>query len=187
MRVGRDGPRSSCPNPAWARSWPSLAASIAVGFLVLAAFGQALGAKSRHQRGADLAAISAARTMRGLHPRLFEPARLLDGSPNPRHLPLARYLARARGSAVRAARRNGVALRTGDVRFADDPFAPTRVTVRVRGSARIRVQPDGRRRRHVSVKARATAELSPADAGLGMPGQASGGGYSGPLAYRQGN
>jgi LAS superfamily LD-carboxypeptidase LdcB len=32
---------------------------------------------------------------------------------------------------------------------------------------------------------RATAELLP-DAGAGLPGHASGGGYSGPLAYRQG-
>ena len=36
------------------------------------------------------------------------------------------------------------------------------------------------------MRARATAEIAVDASGLGMPGQASGGGYDGPLAYRQG-
>jgi hypothetical protein len=70
-----------------------------------------------------------------------------------------------------------------DVRFPGDGFAPTRVTVRVRGEARVRI--GEARRTRVPVSASATAELSP---GLGtddMPASASGGGYSGPLSYRQ--
>ena len=54
--------------------------------LVLFAFGNALGAKGRHQRAADLAAVSAAQVMRDLYPRLFEPPFLAPDVPNPRHL-----------------------------------------------------------------------------------------------------
>ena len=79
-----------------------LIAGLMLGALVLSAFGQALGAKSRHQRAADLAAVSAARSMREDHARLFEPAALEDGSLNPRHLSTEAYLARARAAAVRA-------------------------------------------------------------------------------------
>jgi LAS superfamily LD-carboxypeptidase LdcB len=38
----------------------------------------------------------------------------------------------------------------------------------------------------VAIRARATAELSPGADAEGMPSQATGGGYDGPLAYRQG-
>jgi soluble lytic murein transglycosylase-like protein len=49
------------------------------------------------------------------------------------------------------------------------------------------VAPGQRDTREVGVDATATAELSPpAGAGSGFPADASGGGYSGPLAYRQG-
>ena len=64
--------------------------------LVLAAFGGAVTGKSRTQRAADLAALSAARSMRDDFDRLFVPARRPDGSPNPAHLAKAAYLARAR-------------------------------------------------------------------------------------------
>jgi hypothetical protein len=66
-----------------------LAAALLVGVLVLFAFGQALGAKGKHQRAADLAAVSAGQVMGRLYPRLFEPASLPDGAPNPRHLSTA--------------------------------------------------------------------------------------------------
>ena len=56
------------------------------GALVLFAFGNALGAKGRYQRAADLAAVSAAQVMRDLYPRLFEPPFLEPDAPNPRHL-----------------------------------------------------------------------------------------------------
>jgi hypothetical protein len=151
--------------------------------MVLFAFGNALGAKGRQQRAADLAAVSAAQVMRDLYPRLFEPPFLQADVPNPRHLEQATYLALARAAAVRGAQRNGARLRPDDVRFPRGGFAPTRVTVRVRGEARVRVKP-GRASR-VPLQASATAELTPA-AGSGLPTTASGGGYDGPLAYRQG-
>jgi len=159
-----------------------------VGVMVLVAFGQALGGKSRQQRGADLAAISAARTMQTDYPRLFEPAVLEGGQPNPRHLTTAVYLSRARAAAADGARRNGVRAASADVDFPGGGFAPTRVRVRARGSVRVRVDGTARRkRRRVPVEASAVAELSPgADGGLGQPAFASGGGYEGPLAYRQG-
>ena len=56
------------------------------GALVLFAFGNALGAKGRLERGADLAAISTAQVMRELYPRLFEPPLLEPDVPNPRHI-----------------------------------------------------------------------------------------------------
>ena len=161
-----------------------LATLIAVS-LVLAAFGQALGGRGRVQRVADLAAISGAHAMRDAYPRLFEPRLLRPGVPNPRHLSRAQYLARARAAALTAARRNGIPLAAGDVRFPGGAsFAPTRIAVRVRDDANVRVAQEGRRRR-IRVKAEAEAELSPpADpAGLGPRGH---GEYTGPLAYRQG-
>jgi len=163
-------------------------AAVLVGVLVLAAFGQALGAKSRHQRGADLAAMSAAATMKDAYPRLFEPPVLRGGVPNPRHLSESEYRGLAVAAALRAGRRNGVPVRPTDVAFPGSPVAPTRVRVQVRGRERVRVEPGRgeRARREVAVEAAATAELSATGAGLGMPDTASGGGYSGPLAYRQG-
>jgi hypothetical protein len=151
------------------------------GAVVLFAFGNALGAKGRHQRAADLAAISAAQVMRELYPRLFEPPFIEPDVPNARHLEEGEYRTRAVAAAVRGANRNGVHLKASDVSFGRTGFAPTRVTVRVRGQPRVRLGGTVR----IPVRARATAELLP-DAGVGLPGHASGGGYSGPLAYRQG-
>ena len=167
-----------------------VAAAAIAGALILASFGQALGGKGRHQRAADLAAISAARAMRDAYPRLFEPPFVEPGVRNPRHLERGEYMAIARRAAVRAARRNGVALRPADVTFPDGrSFAPVRVTASVRGGVRVRIAGDDHRARglrRVAVQARATAELSPAAGANAFPASASGGGYSGPLAYRQG-
>jgi soluble lytic murein transglycosylase-like protein len=160
-------------------------ATLLTGLVVLFAFGQALGAKGRHQRAADLAAISAAQVMRQSYARLFEPPLLPNGLPNPRHLSNTAYLALARGGARRGAVRNGMRAGAVAVRFPDVGFAPTRVTVQVRGEATVRVPGDDPRR-PVEVEARATAELTPDISGLGMPGHGSGGGYDGPLAFRQG-
>jgi Putative Flp pilus-assembly TadE/G-like len=63
-----------------------LVAALLVGTLVLFAFGQALGARGKHQRAADLAAVSAAQVMRDNYARLFGPPFLRAGVPNPRHL-----------------------------------------------------------------------------------------------------
>ena len=59
---------------------------LALGMGVLGAFGRALLGRGRQQRAADLAAVSAARSMRDDFTRLFEPALDEGGRPNPRHL-----------------------------------------------------------------------------------------------------
>ena len=79
-----------------------MVAVLLAGIMILAAFGQALGGKSAAQRAADLSAMSAARSMRQDYPRLFLPPVLPNGAPNPRHLPLPVYLARARRAAASA-------------------------------------------------------------------------------------
>ena len=160
-------------------------AAVLVGALVLVALGQALGGKSRQQRAADLAAVSAAHRMSDDYFRLFEPVTLPNGLPNPHHLSTLEYVARARSVAVRAGARNGVRLGIADVTFPDGGFAPTRVRVRARGKVAVRVE-RGERREPLEVEASATAELAPLGVGPGMPDTASGGGYSGPLAYRGG-
>jgi hypothetical protein len=149
-----------------------------VGAGVLAAFGGALTHKGRLQRAADLAALSAARSMRDDLERLFEPA-TIDGRPNPYHLSEARYLERARGIALTIGRANGARPRPADVTFpGGDGFAPSRVMVALRGDAPLRGD-------SVPVRAAAQAEVV-APLGEGAPLEASGSGYSGPLAYRQG-
>jgi Transglycosylase SLT domain/D-alanyl-D-alanine carboxypeptidase/Putative Flp pilus-assembly TadE/G-like len=158
-------------------------AALLAGALVLFGFGQALGARGQAQRAADLAAVSAAQVMRRNYSRLFEPDVLRRGVPNPRHLSNAAYLKLARAAALRGARRNGLSARGAQVEFRDAGFAPTRVTVTLRNAAELRLSD---RRERLEVVARATAEIAPEAGGLGMPGQASGGGYDGPLAYRQG-
>jgi hypothetical protein len=163
-----------------------LVGALLLGVLVLSSFGQALGAKGRHQRAADLAAMSAARVMATAYPKLFEPAFLGPGVPNPRHLPELRYRALAKAAAVRAAQRNGVRLDADGVQLPRG-FAPTRVTVSLRGVGEVPVPGARHNQRRVAVAARATAELAPPIAlELGTPGHASGGGYDGPLAYRMG-
>jgi hypothetical protein len=160
-----------------------LATLIAVS-LVLAAFGQALGGRGRAQRVADIAAVSGAHAMRDAYPRLFEPPELSPGVPNPRHLSRAQYLALARAAALRAARRNGLALTPAAVRFPDgSSFAPTRIEVTTTTDTSVRVKGDGRRR-PIPARAKAEAELSPPITdGLDSRGH---GEYTGPLARRQG-
>jgi D-alanyl-D-alanine carboxypeptidase/Putative Flp pilus-assembly TadE/G-like len=163
----------------------AIVAAVLAGAVLLFAFGNALGAKGRHQRAADLAAISAAQVMRELYPRLFVPPFVGPDVPNPRHLEDAEYRERAVTAAVRGSQRNGVHLRPSDVSFGGTGFAPTRVTVRIRGEARVDAGSGHAAVARIPIRARATAELLP-DAGGGVPGHASGGGYDGPLAYRQG-
>ena len=149
-------------------------AVVLAGALILGAFGQAYGARGHAQRVADLAAIAGAQSMRENYSRLFE----LPSSP--RHLSRAAYLALARAAALRGAARNGGSIAADDVAFPDSAsLAPMRVRVRVRDAARIRVSRGAR----IPVRAEATAELSP---GAATGALASGGGYKGPLAYRQG-
>jgi hypothetical protein len=163
-----------------------VAAALVAGALILAAFGQAYGARAKSQRIADLSAIAAAQAMLTNYPRLFAPAFLEPDVPNPRHLSKAAYLQLARGAAVKGAVSNGGQIATADVHFPDaTSFAPTQVRVTVHGDANIRVTGRGPgSHRHVPVEADATAELSSGAAG--QADFASGGGYTGPLAYRQG-
>src|SRR5215217_1663125 len=130
---------------------------IALAGAFLFAYGQALGSRGRHQRVADLAAISAARIMRTSYPRLFEPPVLPDGLPNPMYMSKLQYLALARAAAGSAAVRNGIRLRIGDVTFPDIlSFAPTRIRVRLRRSTQLRL-PSFARRRSASIRVAATA------------------------------
>ena len=164
----------------------AVVAAVLVGAAVLFVFGNALGARGRHQRAADLAAISAAQVMRELYPRLFEPPFIEPDVPNPRHLEDGEYRERAVAAALRGAARNGLRLRASDVSFGGSGFAPTHVTVRVRGEAHVRTGAGHRSVLRIPVRARATAELMPDPDAGGLPDHASGGGYDGPLAYRQG-
>lgn len=154
--------------------------------LILAAFGGAVSGKARVQRAADLAALSAARSMRDDFERLFVPVRRADGRPNPDHLDKGEYLDRARAAAVEAARRNGVDPARLRIAFPGaGEFAP------LRARATIRAQYDSPPPLpELPVEAAAVAEAVPPATGPaappGAPEMASGGGYSGPLAYRQG-
>ena len=151
--------------------------------LALAAFGGALTGKSRAQRAADLAALSAARSMRDDFDRLFVAARRPNGAPNPAHLSKAEYLARAEAAAVESAVRNDLAPGRLEVTFPDaESFAPLRVRAEL--AARIDLG-----EAEASAPVHAKAEAVPPSTGSGTqsnPVVASGGGYSGPLVYRQG-
>src|SRR3954464_9514675 len=135
--------------------------ALVAGFFVLAAFGQALGAKGKRQRAADLAAVSAAAGRRRASPRRFEPPERRPGTPNPRHLSRAAYLELARRVAVRAAARNGVRLDPARVGFPGGSFAPTRVSVAVVDRQRVRLRAGRGGTRALTIKARAVAELAP--------------------------
>jgi len=150
--------------------------AVALGGLVLGALARGLGMRDAAQRAADLGALAGARAMRDAYAGLFEPP-VSGGRANPRHLEKADYLALGRTAAVRVAAANGAP--GAAVTFPDgDTLAPVRVRVAV--ERRIAVAGRG-----VEVRARAEAELAP-PAGVGPAAFGSGGGYDGPLAYRQG-
>jgi Transglycosylase SLT domain/D-alanyl-D-alanine carboxypeptidase/Putative Flp pilus-assembly TadE/G-like len=153
-----------------------------VGALALVAIAGAVTGKGRVQRAADLAAISAARSMRDDLPRLLSPPTLPNGLPNPAHMEKAVYLWRARVAAYAAGRANDVGLIRLRVTFPDMlSFAPVRARATVLGELKA-----GQSRRPVAASAVAEA-AAPAAVSIGsMPAIASGGGYSGPLIYRQG-
>jgi hypothetical protein len=131
---------------------------------VLAAFLAGIGARQERRGAADLAALAGAEAMRVAQPRLFEPALLDAGVPNPRHLERAAYLALARDAARRTARANGA--REIAITFPDaTALAPTRIAVAVDA-------------------ARAVAEVAPAT--LPSAGGDLSGSYRGPFATRQG-
>jgi soluble lytic murein transglycosylase-like protein len=164
----------------------ALLIAVAGGFLF--AYGQAMGSRGRYQRVADLAAMSAARVMRTSYPRLFEPPLLPDGLPNPMYMSRPQYLALARAAAGSAGVRNGVRLGFGDVTFPDLlSFAPTRVTVRLKRTARLRLPAfGGRRGAALPVASRATAAIAALPTAGGPVPSGGGGAYAGPFALRQG-
>ncbi len=157
------------------------ALALIAGALALVAIAGAVTGKGRAQRAADLVAISAVRSMRDDLPRLLSPPRLADGQPNPNHLEKSIYLARATAAALAAARANEVDPDRVQVRFPDAAsFAPVRAKATVVAGLR---EGEGRR-----VEASAVAEAAApmgAVAGGGTR-MASGGGYGGPLTYRDG-
>jgi hypothetical protein len=114
-------------------------------------------------------------------------ARRPDGSANPSHLDKAQYLDRAQAAAMEAADRNGVEVGRLEVEFPDgESFAP----LRARAEVRAELDTPGALP-HLPVVAHAVAEAVPASAastggGATGPEFASGGGYAGPLEYRQG-
>ncbi|HEY2717052.1 MAG TPA: transglycosylase SLT domain-containing protein [Solirubrobacterales bacterium] len=148
------------------------------GALALVAIAGAVTGKGRVQRAADLAAISAARAMKDSLTRLLAPATLPNGLPNPFHISKASYLAQAREAALAAGRANGVD--PGRLRV-DFPDAASFAPVRARAVVVARLDAPGA----PAVEASAVAEAA-ASAATGATGVASGGGYSGPLVYRNG-
>ncbi|HMJ33603.1 MAG TPA: transglycosylase SLT domain-containing protein [Baekduia sp.] len=150
--------------------------AVLVGAGVLGALARGLGAQQERRGAADLAALAGAEAMRAAQPRLFEPAELDHGVPNPRHLERTAYLALGRTAAVATARRNGA--RRVAVAFPDaGAIAPNRIAVTVRDPIRIAG-------REVVEDARAVAEI--ASVTLPSAGGDLSGEYAGPLATRQG-
>ncbi len=166
------------------QSTPLILGSIFVlvlGTVALVAIAGAITGKARAQTTADLSALSAARSMKNDLPRLLAPPTLPNGAPNPAHMSKFQYLARARLTAVRIAVRNGASPLTVSVRFPDAAsFAPVRARVSVRSKVE-----GGRPGRRTTDWAEARVG-APVSMGA-VPSVASGGGYSGPLANRQGH
>ncbi len=147
--------------------------------------GAAATGASRYQRAADLAAVSAARSMRDDHHRLFLPATLAErgaepGAPERRRVPAARD----RRGASRRPSETAQARSRRSVTFPGATFAPTRVRVEL--AARPRRRRRARPRPRSSVNAVAEAYPAAAASPPSAPTVAAGGGYSGPLATRQG-
>ena len=159
------------------------ALAILAGAAALVAIAGAVTGKGRAQRAADLAAISAARSMKDDLPRLLAPARLPDGGANPAHIERQVYLARARTAALDAGRANGVAATRLRVSFPDaDSLAPLRARVELIADLVV-----GGAHQLVEAVAVAEAGAAPsAGADAGRAAVASGGGYGGPLVYRTG-
>lgn len=167
---------------------PLVAGSILamLGVALFAQYGGALAARGQDQRTADIAAAAAAGRMAKDFPRTFEPPVLPGGAPNPHYLSPAKYRLRARTAAVRVATLNKSAGRIERVKFGLG-LSPTSVTISTLRRHDVPIAGTEKKRR-VSVRARATAELRFTIATMpgAMPANGSGGGYSGPLAYRQG-
>jgi hypothetical protein len=149
----------------------------------LVAIAGAVTGKGRAQRAADLAAISAVRSMRDDLPGLLSPPRLPNGSLNPSHIAKAIYLDRAREAALASGRGNEVDPSRLRLTFPDrSSFAPVRAKAVVVG--KLDLGSGAAQEVEASAEAEAAAPVTSAS-GEG-PAMASGGGYSGPLVYRNG-
>ncbi len=135
--------------------------------LALTALGGAVAATSREQRAADLAALSAARSMRDDLPRLTAPALLARRLPQPR-------AHGARGVSGRA-RRRPQPTRLGTTRLGRSHVAFPDASEAVPVRARVELKSDPGRW--------AVAQASPPSASAAPT---AAGDYSGPLATRQG-
>ena len=152
-------------------------AALLVGVLVLGAVARGVAREAAAQRAADLAALAGARAMHDANPRLFEPA-TIDGVPNPRHLTRDAYLALARDAAERVARANGARTRAVEL--------PRRRHVRARSASawrRARSSRCGAARSGGGCRSPSRPRPSSRPWRVDV---ATGGGYDGPLAYRQG-
>jgi transglycosylase-like protein with SLT domain/D-alanyl-D-alanine carboxypeptidase-like protein/putative Flp pilus-assembly TadE/G-like protein len=151
--------------------------------IALVAIAGAVTGKGRAQRAADLAAISAVRSMRDDLPNLLSPPLLPNGAPNPSHIEKSTYLERAREAALAAGRHNEVGPSNLRIAFPDrSSFAPLRAKTTVVGKLELGsgMSPE------VEASAEAEAAAPVTSAGGEGPAIASGGGYSGPLVYRNG-
>ena len=163
-----------------------LGSGLAIVFVasLLATVGGATTGASRAQRAADLGALSGARA---LYESLQDSTS--DGVVSDGFAAAARQDARL--AVLRAARVNGVDPRRVEVRFGSGE-PPLRVEVTVRAELDPRETPGGERLGHrasrrIAVVAEAAAEAAPPPGWwTGMPTLATGGGYSGPLVYRNG-
>ncbi len=148
-------------------------AGVLIAVVIAGAVAMAVGREAAAQRAADLAAVAGAKAMHANYQRLFEPA-FIDDVPNPRHLTKADYLNLGRAAARATATANGAPHTV--ITFPDEStIAPVRIKVAVRET----VEVGGERAR---IRVDAEAQLG-ASAEIGF---AHGGGYEGPLAYRQG-
>jgi len=150
-----------------------------VGALVLGGVARGIGARSDAQRAADLAALAGARALYEAYPRLFEP---VGGGRRGASLATRDYLELGRAAATRVARANGASVVA--VSFPDGrSMAPVRIRVSV--GVRVEVRRNDRHTTTTLPSTIAEAELVPGggESGLAL---AAGGGYSGPLAMRQG-
>ncbi len=154
--------------------------TVAAGVLIAIVGAAATGAV-RFQRAADLAAVSAARSMQDDHLRLFQRPTLPGGAPNPAYLSDAQYRQRAISAADEALGANGAGGADVAVTFPGSTFAPTRVRVDLRAAPAV----DGEESEE-EVEVTAVAEAYPAAAVPPATATAAGGGYSGPLVTRQG-
>lgn len=144
----------------------ALALLLLAGIAALVALGHVHVAAARAQTAADLAALSAARELRA---RLAEAAAAPPGAQG-------RLRAALAAAATESARPAGA--RVVDVRLPDGAWPPTAVEVVV-------AEPALRGGEVVAI-ARAGLAVTVSTAGEASVGWASGGGYSGPLLYRDG-